>query len=291
MGRNFFFIVLTVLVFCTYVFLCQRVWQVREVTRSASEASYVIPSKFSRILALDYKGLLSDYQLLKVMTFYGERTLAERALNEADWRYMVGALDAITDLDPHFQDPYILIEGLLAWDAGMIEEANRLLQKGMKYRERDWQIPFFIGFNYFYFRGDVVKGAEYLMTASQLPGGPAFLAPLAARLGYYGGKAKTAIMFLQGVLAQTRDEVLRRRLQKRLLALERADQIEEALGRFKDQYDHLPTDLRELVVKGFLPALPDDPYGGEWVIMKTGRLFSTSKFVDAAKAPADPPPN
>ncbi|WP_432821430.1 tetratricopeptide repeat protein [Trichloromonas sp.] len=280
MSARFGLVLLAVLILPAYGWLNRHVWDQRAVVRSSTEAGYIIPSRFTRLMALEHKGILSDFQLLKTITFYGERTMHQQKLTEDDWRYIIAGLEAVTDLDPYFLDPYVLAEGVLAWDAGKVEDANRLLEKGRKHRVDDWQIPFFIGFNSFYFLEDYTKGAEYLMEASRLPGSPEFLTPLAARLGYYGGKAKTAIMFLRGVLTQTSDERLKLRLEKRLLALERADLIEEAVERFKSEKDRMPDNIKEVLEAGYLETLPVDPYGGEWVIMKFGRVFSTSKFVD-----------
>lgn len=263
-----------------HLLVSAQVWEGRWQARRSTQAGFVLPSKFSRILAVGYKGLLSDFQMLKTITFYGERVVLQEQLSEDDVLYIVAGLDAVTDLDPYFLDPYIFTEGVLAWDAGNLDEANRILSRGMEARPEDWQIPFFIGFNYFYFLGDNATGAEYLMRASRLPGAPDFLSPLAARLGYYGGKAKTAIMFLQGILAQTSDEGLRTRLSLRLLALKRADAIEEGLEAFKLGEGRMPVALPELVAKGYLETLPLDPYGGQWVILENGRVFSSSRFVE-----------
>ena len=67
----------------------------------------------------------------------------------------------------------------------------------------------------------------------------------------------------------------------RLLALERAVLIEDALEKFKNQENRLPKELSELVAAGYLITLPLDPYGGKWGILKNGRVFSTSKFANA----------
>jgi len=264
-----------------YLFVAAGVWEQRAEARRSAEAGYVIPSKFSRILALDHKGVLSDFLLLRTITFFGERVMADQPLSDKDWRFIIGSLDAVTDLDPYFLDPYILGEGLLTWESGKVEEANRLLEKGRKYRTWDWQMPFYLGFNYFYFLGDNNKGAEYLLEAGRLPDSLSFLPELASRIGYYGGKSKEATVFLKGILAQTHDRQLKARLEKRLLALERAASLEELVARFKKEHGRLPENVEELVAKGYLQKLPEDPYGGEWVLMDFGRVFSTSKFVSA----------
>jgi hypothetical protein len=257
----------------------EEVWDLRAEARRSAEAGYVMPAKFSRILAIEFQGLLSDYQLLRTITFYGERAMYGQQMVDADWDYVIRGLDVVTELDPYFLDPYVLAEGLLTWETGKIEEANRLLEKGRKSRDWDWQIPFFLGFNHFYFLQDFAQGAEYLMEASRLPGSPSFHPRHAARLGYFGNKAKTAIMFLEGNLAQSTDSRLRETLKLRLTAHKGAAIIEDALLAYQKRYQSSPDQLVDLVTKGYLPSLPEEPYGGKWVLLKNGRIFSTSRFV------------
>ena len=223
-----------------YGLLFRGVWENREQVRASTPAGYTIPSKFSRILALGNQGLLSDFLFLKTATFVGGRSGSGQLLNEEDWNFVIQSLDVVTDLDPYFVDPYMLAEGLLAWDAGKPSEANQLLIKGMKYRTFDWRLPFFVGFNNFYFLKDYETASGFIMTASRLPGSPAYLATLGARLAYYGGKSKTALLFLKEMLADTGDAMMKKRLQMRLQALERAVLIEEALNKFKKEEGRMP---------------------------------------------------
>lgn len=276
--RRFLPILILLVAIVVYSSFFHATWNNREQVRSNIPAGYIVPSKFSRILALGNQGLLSDFLFLKTATFIGGRNGSASMLTEEDWQYVIKSLDVVTDLDPYFVDPYMLAEGLIAWDAGMPEEANRLLEKGFTHRTSDWRIPFFIGFNYFYFLNDYTAAADYIMSASQLPGSPDYLKTLGARLAYYGGKSKTALLFLVQMLEETDDALLRSRLEVRLLALERAVQIEDALAHFINTERRKPAQLDELVAHGYLDKLPADPYGGQWVIMKTGRIFSTSKF-------------
>lgn len=268
-------------VLVSYALISQSVWVQREQVRTNIPAGYIIPSKFSRILSVGHQGLLSDFLFLKTAAFIGGRSNEQQPMSDSDWTYVVRSLDVVTDLDPYFVDPYMLAEGLLAWDAQMPREANKLLSKGAKFRHWDWRLPFFIGFNNFYFLKDYDTAAGSIMQASQLPGSPAYLVTLGARLAYYGGKSKTALLFLNEMLAETDDALLKKRLQIRLLALERAVVIEEALDRYKYREGHAPETLTDLVVAGYLSELPTDPYGGQWFIAKNGRVFSTSKFAYA----------
>lgn len=273
-------LVICLLVFAAYALLMPNLWASREQVRAEIPAGYIIPSKFSRILALGNHGLLADFLFLKTATFIGGRSNIQQSMNEDDWVYVAQSLDVVTDLDPYFLDPYMLAEGLLAWDARRIDEANKLLEKGTRYREQDWKLLFFIGFNNFYFLKDYATASDYIMRASRLPGSPAYLKTLAARLGYYGGKSKTALLFLKEMLAETDNILLKRNLETRLTALERAVEIEEALQRFRSEQGKVSVSLDELLAAGYLQEIPVDPYGGQWVINKNGRVFSTSKFAD-----------
>ena len=269
-----------VLLLAAYVAISVNVWGQRLERRIALQPGYVLPPAFSRMLALDYKSLYADFMLAKIINFYGGRALANSPLVDADWTYIVNALTVVIDLDPYAQDPYLLAESLLPWEGGRVEEANRLLEVGMRHRTTDWQIPFFIGFNHYYFLKDNVKAADILMQASKIPESPEFLAPFAARLAHQAGKSGTAVVFLKGILAQTADPRVRANLEKRLLALEGAATIEDLVEKFGIVYGRLPETVAELISLGFAKQLPDDPYGGEWKITESGSVESTSKFSD-----------
>lgn len=266
-----------------YLTLHEASWQQRAEVRLAQPPGYTLPSAFGRVLAFGYQGLLSDFQFLRAMTFFGDRSVNQQEMTAEDWDYFVHSLEAVTDLDPYFLDPYVLGEGLLTWNAQRFEQANALLEKGIRHRTWDWQLPFYVGFNHFYFLRDYATGGRYVMQAAELTGSPAYLKKLGARLAYYGGQSKTALLFLKQMIAETRSETLKQSMAKRLLALEKAVEIETALEKFRAEHGKEVSDLNELVATGYLPVLPEDPYGGEWGILKNGRVFSSSKFVEPKK--------
>lgn len=268
------------LLVASYIVISVNVWSQRLEKRTVLQPDNVFPVPFSRILALDYKSLYADFMLAKIINFYGGRALADSPLADSDWTYIVNALTVVIDLDPYAQDPYLLAESLLPWDGGRVEEANRVLEVGMRHRTTDWQIPFFIGFNHYYFLKDNVRAADILMQASKIPDSPEFLAPFAARLAHQAGKSGTAVVFLKGILAQTSDPRVRANLEKRLLALEAAATIETLVENFRNSHGRLPETVAELVFLGFAKQLPEDPYGGEWGITESGSVESTSKFSD-----------
>jgi len=281
--RTVLLVIFTILVIPLYLVLQGACWRQREEVRRIAPAGYVMPASFGRVLAMGNRGLLSDYLFLKGMNFVGERFVTQEAMTEEDWRYFIAIIDRVTDLDPYFLDPYIMAEGILTWDAGKVAEANQLLEKGRKHRKNQWRIPFYMGFNYFYFLKDYAKGAEYIMEASRIAGSPPFLATLGGRLSYYGGKTRTGILFLKEIMAETKDPAFRAKMEIRLAAMERAASLEDLLEKFKKEKGRSPKSLNDLVAAGYLDRLPKEPYGGEWILLPSGRVFSTSRFVKNEK--------
>lgn len=275
--KRFHPIIVIVFVLIIHVVLVNNLWEIRDGIRS-NRPGYVIPSEFSRILSLGNAGILSDFLFLKVLTFYGEHVMRHDVITDEGWKYLVDGLDVVTELDPFFLDPYVFAQGVLAWEKGKTKEAIRLLNRGVEHRKEDWRLPFYVGFNYFYILGDYEKGADYLMIASRRPNSPSFLSTLAARVGYYSGKPQTAIVFLRAMISDTENPNIRARLELRVLALENAARLDSLVAKYAEKEGSLPESVNDLIAAGYIDKIPEDPYGGQWIILENGRVYSTSKF-------------
>ncbi len=247
---------------------------------------YTLPSKVSGIVAMEFKGIVSDFLFLKVSTFLGDKFMKRLMLGDRHAEYIYNSVDVITDLDPWFWDAYLLANMVLSWDFRKIDKANTLLFKAREYRTDDFQVPYQIGFNYYYFLKDNTNGAKYMMEASKLPGSPAYLTSLAARLFMYQNQYKPAILFLKDVIAKTRNPVLKKRFETRLNTLIVLDDLEKAVDKFKEIYGHFPLKISDLVEKKIIEKIPQDPYGGDFFIMKNSRVFTTSKMVFKKRKPS-----
>jgi hypothetical protein len=240
--------------------------------------SFVLPSPMMKIASLEYQGLASDILFLKSMIFMGgtfERKERPR-VKEWEWKWLINVLDNATDLDPYFFDPYFFANAFLPWDAGMTEDANKLLEKGSRYRDWDWMPPFFIGFNYFYFLQDDSRAAEFLMEASRRPGGDPMLASIASRLAFKENRTETAIYFLEQTARNTEDKNLKYRFETRIKALRSVLLLEQAVSAYKKKFGKTPSTVDDLVNRKILVRLPVDPYGGTYYIAQDGRIKSTT---------------
>lgn len=253
-----------------------------EIQRTASqEQLFALPSPIVRILALDYKGIVSDYLFIKGIVYIGGfvsgPSRGRFQLTETQWQAFYRTMDVSTDLDPYFLDPYYLANAFLTWDAGMVRETNTLLDKGTRSRDWDWLLPFFAGFNYFYFLQENDKASEMLMEASRRQDNNPVLASLASKLAFKANKTENSIAFLEELLSKTDDIVMKRRYAIRIYAFKGILALEKAVTEYRHKFRRAPKDIDELVAKKFIAELPKDPYGGKYYIDADGNVRTTSE--------------
>ena len=243
-----------------------------------TDQSFVLPSALIKIAALEFRGLASDLYFLNSMVFIGATQQRKEIprVKEWEWQWLLKMLDTATDLDPYFFDPYYYANAFLPWDAGMVKETDLLLAKGSRYRDWDWMLPFFIGFNKFYFLKNDSESAEFLMEASRRPGGDPMLASIAARLAYKENRTETAIYFLEQTAKNTEDRNIKDRFETRIQALKSILFLDNAVAEFKKKYGKIPANIEALVNKNIISQLPRDPYGGTYYLAEGGKVRSTA---------------
>ena len=151
--KRFLAVSLLCILLALHLFTLGRAAHQRKTLPRNVDYSYVLPSPILKITALEFDGLASDFLFLQALVFEGstfERKERPR-VKEWEYRWMYNTLSASTDLDPYFFDPYYFGNANLTWEGNLIRETNTMLDKGSRYRDWDWMLPFYIGFNNFYF--------------------------------------------------------------------------------------------------------------------------------------------
>jgi len=224
---------------------------------------------------LGYHHLGADILWLRLIQIIGKK---RNSADEYEWMYH--ALDVLTTLDPQYAYAYYVGGVTLGDLANRPDLSIRLLEKGVNANPEAWNIPFLLGYNYYFLLGDSAKGAEYIMKAASLPDGPAYLPGLATRLAAEAGNPDTALAFLEARLRETQDPQTRESLANRMkeVIIERDLRIlESAVEAYRTQYHSLPARLTDLVVAGALPILPQEPFGGDYRLdPKTGSVSSST---------------
>src|SRR5688572_461351 len=224
---------------------------------------------------LGYHHVGADILWLRLLQVVGKK---QNSVDEYEWIYH--ALDVITTLDPQYAYAYYAGGVILGDLANRPDLSNRLLERGVSANPEAWDIPFLLGYNYYFLLGDPAKGAEYIMRAASLPDGPAYLPGLATRLAAEAGNPDTALAFLEARMRETQDpkmqEVFAYRMKE--VIIERDLRIlESAVEAYRAQHRILPATLTDLVTAGTLQILPQEPFGGDYLLNSmTGKASSST---------------
>jgi tetratricopeptide (TPR) repeat protein len=223
---------------------------------------------------LGYHHLGADILWLRLVQVVGRK---RNSADEYEWMYH--ALDVLTTLDPQYAYAYYAGGVTLGDLANRPDLSTRLLEKGVKANPEVWNIPFLLGYNYYFLLGDPAKGAEYIMKAASLPDRPDYLPGLATRMAAEAGSPDTALAFLEARLLETHDPEMREVLAYRMkeVIIERDLRLlESAVEGYRTQHQALPATLMDLVAEGTLPMLPQEPFGGDYRLDRTTGSVSSS---------------
>lgn len=250
----------------------------RRIDRSVvqiDELAQLPSGDYLKAAMLGYHHLGADILWLRLLQVIGERRNTE---DQYEWMYHT--LDVITTLDPQYAYAYYVGGVILGDYAHRPDLSNRLLAKGVEANPTVWNLPFLLGYNYYFLMGDAVKAADYIMRAASLPEGPSYLPGLATRMAAEGGRPETALVFLETRLREINDPEMREFFLNRMkeVIIERDLRIlENVVQTYLSQHRVLPTTLMDLVVAGLLPALPMEPFGGSYILdLKTGTVSSST---------------
>jgi tetratricopeptide (TPR) repeat protein len=235
-----------------------------------------------RSLFPSHPTLAANLYWLRAVQYIGEPRAGERG-----WNRLLPLAELVTDLDPGHGYAY-QVAGTILSAVGRIDESNRILEKGMKNVPDRYILPYHRAFNAFYYEGDFEAAGRFVEIAARTPSAPAHLRQNV--LAYYvkGQRADLAIRYLEDALRAAQDDESRKAIAVQLeqARVERAAAIvDDALVRYRTARGFPALTPWSLVAEGFLPALPADPAGGEWIIDGEGRARSTAHERRIGRAP------
>jgi tetratricopeptide (TPR) repeat protein len=256
-------------------------------TERYSSGIWNLPDTVLHIIAGEFKGLMADYLTLEAAAQLGTEVVRTQDGNfqiveqQIDWPTVSRLFTASQALDPSFAQTYMLAQGWLPWEAGMVNETQEMLQTSAENRPWDWRPTHFLGFNTYYFLKKSGEAGKLFLKAAKTPGAPPFLSILGARLAQKGGETEAAIALMKSVLInKPESDPGYADIVDRLHALEGVLVIEQAVQHYEKTYGHKPVSLEELLSSGILVAPPENPYHVQYCLDKTGAVL-----FDALKCP------
>ncbi len=242
------------------------------------EEKIFLPEPFLKIFAGEFKGISAVFSIINLSSYYGGLIIEKKEAIEKEFDYMFKVIKSATVLDPYYFDIYYFAQSILAWDAKKTDMAIEILKIGMEKRKDDWLIPYWIGFNYYYFLKDKKNAAHYLKEASLRPNASDLVASMSVIASYEGGEIEMAILFLEDMIKRTDDPYKKWKFQVRLDALKKINFLNQAVDRYKKVFKTNPKNIEELVSLGLIDKIPQDPYGGDFYIDESGEVKTTSNL-------------
>jgi hypothetical protein len=252
-----------------------QVWVSTSLDSQAGHAELQHPQVPTAPVAWMYGGLrrrsAADLQWVRAANYAGNNTF------EQEGRPALGTLvRLVIALDPS-QEAFYRVGGLLlASERNAAPEAVQLLDECAQRFPDLVACPFFSGILRLTQMRDPKGAAASWRVALERPGAPAYLRGLLDRLEVKGGRCVAAVFALRQLIeatpARARGALLAREQPLRLeCALQ---QLEAAVGTYRERHGAPPPSLTALVEDGELPALPADPYGVGYVLQPDGTVRS-----------------
>jgi len=224
-------------------------------SESSQQLAYPLPPAIQKI-ALGYlKQLGGEMQFIKASVFYGGVKPGRDPLEYTE--PLAQHFAAAATLHPQFIDTYFLCQSILPYvNTDYARYANTLLAQGMTALPDNFVLPFFAGFNHFYYLDEPLQAAQLFHLAATKPNGPPILEHLANILSAEGGNIYAALIGLRGMYASEKDEQVKMRYAEEIAAFEKAVTVLEAIRRHEKMKGGPPAALADLV-PNYLPAIPD----------------------------------
>ena len=250
--------------------------QERTAVARAEQLAYLPKGDYLKLAVLGYRQVVADLIWLQAVQHIGAKRDTQLGYT---WTYH--AVDVLTDLDPTFVAPYQATGLFLGVLVGRHDEGLAILNKGSRHNPSNWQLPFLAGYISYYERCDAAGAGEFFRMAARVPGSPAYLPQLAARMTVESGDPTAALEFLDRFSRSVSDERLREALFRRMKEIVQEQDLrflEESTKRYRLKYGRGPAKLEDLMLHGIIPQLPVDPLGGQYEIDGlTGAVSASSK--------------
>ncbi len=241
--------------------------------RMIQELAYFPSGVALREMSLEYREIIADFIWLTAIDYYGRHQETDRR-----YEWLGHIFEILTTLDKRFIGAYHFGAITLAWDARKPVEALRLLFNGMKANPLNWQLSFDAGFITYMLIGDYRSAAQLFRIAARLPGAWSAVARWVPYVTAKTGDFETARQMWRELYYATENRKLRELIVRQLKWLKLEESlviIEYACARFQEKEGRLPSTIRELLQRGYLQEIPEEPFGGEYVI-REGKVYSTT---------------
>jgi tetratricopeptide (TPR) repeat protein len=250
----------------------------RSATATDQEQLY-LSGEAARQMSLGFSGLVADWYWMRSLQYVGNKILSLPQdtqlddLSQLDLKLLAPLLDAATTLDPEFLEPYEYAAIVLP--AVDVYQAIRITQKGIDANPTAWRLYQHLGYIYWQ-RGDFQSASEAYGRGAQIPGAPAWMQAMKARMAAEGGSRTTAREIYSRMFEGSSDPKIKEMARLRLLeidSLEQREVIQKLLANYKQRTGSCPGSWKDIAAwlraRGLIideSGAPLDPAGTPYLL-------------------------
>jgi len=275
-------LLLVVLVGLTIVFgLSRRIDHDRpRIDPAMAEEQLYLAGTTAKRVSLGFNGLVADWYWMRALQYVGRKVISAPGtfqldnLGQLNLKQLAPLLDTATTLDPEFMEPYeyaaVVLPGI------DVAEAIRITKKGIAANPSAWRLYQHLGYINWQQRNFREAGEAYRRGA-ELPGAPAWMKVMEARMAGEGSSRNTAREIYLRMYEQTGDEQVKNIARRHLLYLDSLDQREglrkvllvyqSKLGHCPGSWQQIEPALHTLRLALDSTGAPLDPSGTPYILM------------------------
>ncbi len=222
------------------------------VDPDAIDEGLYLNDKTARKMSLGFNGLAADWYWMRSLQYVGKKignyegNIRLDDLSNLNLKLLVPLLETATTLDPEFTEPYEYAAVVLP--SMDVQQAIRLTEKGINANPNAWRLYHHLG--YIYWRqGQYQLASETYARGAQIPGAPAWMEAMKAKLLSEGGSRSTAREIYTRMYEQSSDEQVRDMARKHLMQLDSLDQrdgLRKLFAAYQTRTGKCPESWREL---------------------------------------------
>ena len=243
--------------------LLQGRFDARAAPRDEVDPMLYLPSgRYLKVASLGFDEILADLIYLWSIQYYGNYDIEDRYL------YLEHIYDqVVSELDPHYLDPYLVGSLIMNLEADDPELALRLLDKGIAHNPDRWILAFEAGFLCYNDLGDHARAAGYFEQALRSPDVHPLVRRLYAEMHNRAGDKRTSLREWAEIYDTSDDEYVREIAWKHVhdlkIQIDLAD-LNDAIAAYRERFGAWPRHLEALRREGLVDGIPLDPDGNDY---------------------------
>ena len=254
-------------------------WRVEGLRQGGSTGHHLLylpTGRYLKALTLGYESLAADLIYIWSIQYYSNYQIRDR-YDYLDRIYR----QVISELDPHFLDPYLVGSMIMSVEADRDDLALRLLEEGAEKNPREWILPFQAGFLCYDKLQDYACARDYFGRAQALPGAPAPVKRLHAEMVNRVGDKRNSLKYWAEIHDTADSDYVRQVSWMHVHDLKievDLEDLEKLLERTRISRGVRPRSWETLVRDHLLEAIPLDPEGRPYTIdPASGHVHSESR--------------